>query len=63
MLPYCMIHFCKPMAETIGAIAAGIVLGTLSFKSKNIWLGVAVHYSVAITMDICALYQKDFFCK
>jgi len=51
------------MAETIGAIAAGIVLGTLSFKSKNIWLGVAVHYSVAITMDICALYQKDFFCK
>ena len=63
MIPYCMIHFGKPMAETIGAIVAGIVLGALSLKSRSIWLGVAVHYSVAITMDICALYQKGFFGK
>jgi membrane protease YdiL (CAAX protease family) len=61
MLPYCMIHFGKPMAETIGAIVAGIVLGTLSLKSRSIWLGVAIHYSVALTMDICAIWQKGFF--
>jgi membrane protease YdiL (CAAX protease family) len=29
-IPYCMIHFGKPMPETIAAIIAGIVLGTLS---------------------------------
>ena len=29
-IPYCMIHFGKPLPETIAAIAAGIVLGTLS---------------------------------
>lgn len=61
MIPYCMIHFQKPMPETIGAIIAGIVLGSLSLKSKSIWLGVAIHYSVAITMDIAALWQKGYF--
>ena len=60
-VPYCMIHFGKPMPETIGAILAGFVLGTLSMKSRSIWLGVLIHYSVAITMDLCALYQKGYF--
>jgi uncharacterized protein len=56
MIPYCMVHFGKPFPETIAAIFAGIVLGTLSLKSRSILLGVAIHYSVAITMDICALW-------
>lgn len=57
-IPYCMIHFGKPLPETIAAIVAGIVLGTLSLKSRSIWLGVAIHYSVGLTMDLCALWQK-----
>jgi len=57
-IPYCMIHFAKPMPETIAAIIAGIVLGTLSLKSKNIWMGFLIHCSVAITMDLCSLWQK-----
>jgi len=57
-IPYCMIHFGKPMPETIAAIIAGIVLGVLSLKSKSIWMGVAIHCSVAVTMDVCALWQK-----
>ncbi|MGZ6539961.1 MAG: CPBP family glutamic-type intramembrane protease, partial [Bacteroidia bacterium] len=57
-IPYCMIHFGKPFPETIAAIIAGIVLGTLSLKSRSIWLGVAIHFSVAITMDLCSLWQK-----
>ncbi|MGB0886473.1 MAG: CPBP family intramembrane glutamic endopeptidase [Vicingaceae bacterium] len=61
MIPYVMIHFQKPMPETLGAIFAGIILGALSLKSRSIWLGVAIHYSVAITMDIAALWQKEYF--
>jgi membrane protease YdiL (CAAX protease family) len=57
-IPYCMIHFGKPFGETIAAIVAGIVLGTLSLKSKSIVLGILIHYSVAITMDIFALYRQ-----
>lgn len=60
-IPYCMIHFGKPLPETLAAIVAGLVLGVLSLKSNSIWLGVAIHFSVAITMDFCSLWQNGFF--
>ena len=58
MVPYCMIHFQKPMPETFAAIFAGIFLGWLSYKNGTIWLGLALHCTVAFTMDILALYAK-----
>jgi membrane protease YdiL (CAAX protease family) len=60
-IPYCMIHFGKPMPETIAAIIAGVILGTLSLKSRTIWMGVIIHYSVAIAMDFSALWQKGYW--
>jgi len=57
-IPYCMIHFTKPLPETLAAIIAGIVLGTLSLKSNSIWLGVFIHCTVALSMDICSIYHK-----
>ncbi|MEI6123339.1 MAG: CPBP family intramembrane glutamic endopeptidase [Bacteroidota bacterium] len=59
-IPYCMIHFGKPFPETIAAIIAGIVLGTLSLKSRTILMGVAIHYTVALSMDLSALWQKGY---
>ena len=56
-VPYCMIHFGKPWGETVGAIIAGIVLGTLAYKSRSIWAGFLVHVSVAVTMDMAAMLQ------
>jgi len=55
VIPYCMIHFGKPYPETIGAIIAGLALGTLALFTRNIWLGAAVHISVALTMDTLSL--------
>ena len=57
-VPYCMIHFGKPMPETFSAIAAGIFLGWLSYKNGNIWLGLLLHCTVAFSMDVFALYNK-----
>ena len=57
-VPYCMIHFGKPPAETISAIAAGIFLGWLSYRNGNIWMGLLLHCSVAFSMDVLALYNK-----
>lgn len=57
-VPYCMIHFTKPMPETFSAIVAGIFLGWLSYKYGNIWLGLLLHCTVAFSMDILALYNK-----
>lgn len=57
-VPYTMIHFGKPMAETFAAIFAGIFLGWLSYKNGNIWLGLVLHCTVAFSMDILALWNK-----
>jgi membrane protease YdiL (CAAX protease family) len=56
-VPYCMIHYNKHIAEVLGAVAAGIVLGTLSLQTGSIWCGVLVHVSVALTMDGLSLVQ------
>jgi CAAX protease family protein len=58
VIPYCMIHFGKPFAETIAAIFAGVMLGTLSLKSRSVFLGILIHFTVAITMDLFALYHE-----
>jgi len=59
MIPYAMIHFGKPMAETLAAIAAGIVLGAMSLKTRSVWMGAALHVGVALTMDTLALWHKE----
>jgi CAAX protease family protein len=62
-VPYCMIHFGKPMPETLGAVAAGVVLGTLALRTGSIWAGVMIHVSVAWAMDWLALIQTGRFPK
>jgi uncharacterized protein len=57
VIPYCMIHFQKPPLEAAGAIVAGLALGTLSLRSKSIWLGAALHCTVALTMDLASLWR------
>jgi membrane protease YdiL (CAAX protease family) len=57
IVPYCMIHYGKPMLEAYAAIFAGLVLGTLAMRTRSIWGGVAVHATVAVTMDVAALLQ------
>ncbi len=61
MIPYCMIHFGKPMPETFAAIAAGIILGFMCLKTRSIWMGAALHVSVALTMDFCSLWRLGRF--
>src|SRR5690606_7929149 len=51
IVPYCMIHFHKPLPEALGAIVAGIVLGWRALRTRSIWGGFLVHIAVAISMD------------
>ncbi len=57
-VPYCMIHFTKPLPETLASIIAGVALGFMSLKTKSVWLGAALHISVAWGMDSASLYRK-----
>ena len=58
MVPYCLIHFGKPWPETVGAIVAGLALGTLALRYRSIWAGFLVHVSVAVSMDVASLVQR-----
>jgi len=55
LVPYTMIHFEKPLAECLGAIVAGWVLGTLSLRTGSMWWGAAIHTAVAWGMDLLSL--------
>jgi membrane protease YdiL (CAAX protease family) len=58
-VPYCMIHYGKPYLEAMGAIIAGIALGSLSMKTKSIYQGFLVHVTVAGLMDWLALSHRS----
>ncbi len=58
VIPYTMIHFGKPWLEVSGAIVAGVVLGSISARTRSIWAGVLVHATVALLMDVLALQHR-----
>lgn len=60
LAPYCMIHYYKPLPEAMGAIGAGLVLGTLSWRTETILYGWALHYGVALSMDLLALHHLGY---
>lgn len=61
VVPYCMIHYHKPLPEALGAIVAGVVLGWLALRTRSIWGGVMLHVAVALTMDALALWRAAAF--
>jgi uncharacterized protein len=58
VVPYCMIHFAKPMPEAIAAIVAGIALGHLSMKSGTVLWGALLHCAVAVSFDLTVLLHR-----
>jgi len=58
-VPYCLIHFGKPVPETLGAIVAGVALGYMALKSGSIYLGALLHWGIGITMDALSIMQTQ----
>ncbi|MFP4596984.1 MAG: CPBP family intramembrane glutamic endopeptidase [Persicimonas sp.] len=57
-VPYCMIHFAKPLPETLGAVVAGMILGYLAIESRSWVPGALLHWGVGLTMDVLVVIQK-----
>jgi membrane protease YdiL (CAAX protease family) len=57
-VPYVTGHFGKPFSETLGAVLAGAVLGFLALRHRSVWFGVALHYAVALSMDLLAIHAQ-----
>lgn len=58
VVPYCMIHFHKPLPECVGSIVAGVALGMVSLATRSVWPGAALHIGVAWGMDLGCLYRR-----
>lgn len=54
-VPYVMIHYGKPYLEASVAFLAGVALGSLSMRTRSIYMGFMVHVTVALLMDALAL--------
>ncbi len=59
-VPYLMIHFVKPPMEALASIVGGLVMGTLAYRTRSVWWGVALHVAVAALMDVMSLGHKGF---
>jgi membrane protease YdiL (CAAX protease family) len=57
-VPYVAIHWGKPYFEAMGAIVAGVVLGSLSVRTRSIWAGLLVHSTIALLMDVASLRAR-----
>lgn len=52
MIPFVILHNGKPVPETFGAIAGGIALGILAFRTRSIYYCVITHMGVMLSIDI-----------
>jgi membrane protease YdiL (CAAX protease family) len=57
-VPYVMVHFGKPYFEVCTAIIAAVVLGSLAMRTRSIYAGFLTHATVAVFMDVLALYRR-----
>lgn len=52
MLPFVILHNGKPITETLGAIAGGVVLGLLAIRTGSFLYGVLVHFGMFFMLDV-----------
>jgi membrane protease YdiL (CAAX protease family) len=54
-IPYVMVHFNKPLPETLGALGAALILGALALRAGSCIPGFFLHWAVGLTMDALAV--------
>jgi uncharacterized protein len=57
-IPFALLHFGKPQAETFSAVVAGILLGHLALRTRSFWYGWLLHSLVAVSNDLLAVLHK-----
>lgn len=58
---YCTIHFGKPLGECISSYFGGIILGVVSYHTRSVVGGFAVHVGIAWLMEAGGYFGARFF--
>jgi membrane protease YdiL (CAAX protease family) len=63
MIPFVLLHFGKPVLETLGAIIGGIALGFLALRTSSFWYGTLTHSLVLFSIDLLSTlrYRSQVF--
>lgn len=56
-IPYVMVHFNKPLPETLGALGAALILGGAALRAGSCIPGFFLHWAVGLTMDALAVRE------
>ena len=59
-IPFAVMHYSKPLPEALGSIIAGVLLGILALETRSFIYGAAIHWLVAMTMDVVAVLFSRF---
>lgn len=52
MIPFVVMHYGKPLPETLGSVIAAIALGALALRVRSFWYCVVIHWTVMFTIDV-----------
>jgi membrane protease YdiL (CAAX protease family) len=58
MLPFAFLHLGKPEMEVYGSVLAGLFLGLIALRANSFFPCAILHFSVALTMDLFAVFYK-----
>lgn len=53
---YAVIHFGKPLPETISSFFGAYFLGIIAYSQKNIGIGIVLHCVLALAMEIFTIF-------
>lgn len=59
MIPFVILHNGKPLMEMFGAIPGGIFLGILALRTRSIFYGVIIHFSVMFFIDLFSILRQS----
>ena len=56
-IPFVILHFGKPSAESFSSIFAGLALGVLSWRSRSFWYAMLTHTAIIIAINTVAVLR------